>query len=313
MRSRESPARLAVGFAIDWTPAQRERIAALGPSTLALHFLGSRPDASAAIATLDVLVVGTEPVASSLLDAAPRLRLIQRWGTGFDNLDPAEASARGLLTAELPGVNARSVSEFILLASLSLLRHLPDVAVAWSRGEWLPGRPDQPPRRLQGKTVGLLGFGAIGRDLARLLRSFEVEILVHDIDRSIPSDIPARWVEKSELLQRSDVLSVQLPLTEATRGAVGAPAIACMKRSAVLVSVSRFGVVEEQPVRDAVRSGRLAAASFDNFALEPPPPEAIAHQAGILATPHIGGASIEGFEALARACFASIAAHCPPD
>jgi phosphoglycerate dehydrogenase-like enzyme len=301
---------LVVGFAIDWAPAQRERIAALCPPGIELLFLGTSPDDKEALARLDVVVVGTTPVANKVLDIAPHLQLVQRWGTGFDNVDPGYLHSRRLLTAELPGVNARSVSEFILLAMLALLRHLPDVAIAWSRGEWCPGRTDQPPHRLQGKAVGLLGFGAIGRDLARLLRGFEVELMVHDISNVVPSDIPAQWVEKDVLLRASDVLTVQLPLTDSSSGAVGAPEIAKMKRSAVLVSVSRAGVVDEVAVREAVRDGRLAAASFDNFAVEPLPSEAIMHQPGILATPHIGGASIEGFEALIRACFASIMARC---
>lgn len=302
--------RLVVGFAIDWAPQQRERIAALCPTGLDLLFLGSAPGDDAAIARLDVLVVGTDPVPGDLLEAAPGLRLIQRWGTGFDNVDPALARARGLQVAELPGANARSVSEFILLATLSLLRHLPDIAVAWSRSEWQAGRTGQPPRRLQGKTVGLLGFGAIGRDLARLLRPFEVELLFHDLVVEVPPDIAARPVSKQELLRAADVLTVQLPLSASTHAAIGPAEIAAMKSSAVLVSVSRAGVVDEASVRLAVREGRLAAASFDNFAVEPLPAAMITHQPGILATPHVGGASAEGFEALIRACFTSIEARC---
>ena len=298
--------RLVVGFAMDWAPPQRDRITSLCPAGIELLFLGSRPSDPASLARLDALVVGTEPVATAMLDAAPHLQLVQRWGTGFDNVDPDDIRARGLLTAELPGVNARSVSEFILLAMLSLLRHIPDVTVAWSRGEWLTGRPEVPPRRLQGKTIGLLGFGAIGRDLAGLLRSLDVEILFHDLDPIAPASLPVRFVTKDELLRSCDVVSVQLPSTPVTQGAIGEAEIAVMKRSAILVCVSRSGVVDETALRAAVRDGRLTAASFDNHAMEPLPAGQVIHQPGILATPHLGGASIEGFEALIHACFASI-------
>ncbi len=115
-----------------------------------------------------------------------------------------------------------------------------------------------------------------------------------------------RFVTKDELLRSCDVVSVQLPSTPATQGAVGEADIARMKRSAILVSVSRSGVVDETALRAAVRDGRLAAASFDNHAMEPLPEGQVFHQPGILATPHLGGASIEGFEALIHACFASI-------
>jgi D-3-phosphoglycerate dehydrogenase len=300
---------LVVGFAIDWEQHQQERIASLCPDAIESVFLGAMPRDREQLAQVDALVVGTEAIANSVLDAAPRLRLIQRWGTGIDNVDPDYVRSRGLATAELPGVNARSVSEFILLAMLSLLRHLPDITVAWSRGEWQPGRPEQPARRLQGKTVGLLGFGAIGRDLAGLLQSLEVEVLFHDLVRAPPPGLQARWVEKDVLLQACDIVSVQLPSSSSTHGTVGPAEIAAMKSSAVLISVSRAGVVDEAAVRDAVREGRLAAASFDNFATEPLPAGAMVHQPGILATPHVGGASIEGFEALIRACFSSIQAR----
>lgn len=302
--------RLVVGFLIDWDAEQRARIMALCPPGIEPVFLGASPQSPADLARLDALVVGTAPVPVALLDRAPRLRFLQRWGTGFDNVDPTYLNARRLTFAELPGINARSVSEFILLAILSLLRHLPDTVVAWSRGEWSPGPAKQPPRRLQGKTVGLLGFGAIGRDLSRLLAPFEAEILFHDIERSTPPGSAARWADKTELLRCSNVVTVQLPLTEATRGTIGAREIAVMKPSAILVSIARAGVLDEAEVRAAVSAGRLAGASFDNFAVEPLPREAIFQQPGILATPHIGGASIEGFEALIDACFESILSHC---
>jgi len=310
MRTHAAGLRLVAGFLIDWNAAQRGRIAALCPPEIEPVFLGANPAGPDAFARLDALVVGTDPVACGLLDQAPRLRLVQRWGTGFDNADPGYLRGRGLAFAELPGVNARSVSEFILLAMLALLRQLPDTAVSWSRGEWTPAAANEPPRRLQGKSVGLLGLGAIGRDLARLLAPFEVELLFHDNVRPVSPGVEGRWVEKDELLRHCDVVTVQLPLTEATRGAIGPGEIARMKASAVLVSIARAGVVDETAVRAAVSEGRLAAASFDNFAVEPLPGAAIFHQPGILATPHVGGASIEGFEALARACFASILSHC---
>ena len=294
---------------MDWTPALRERIRRGCPPGIALTFIGPAPTDRDALARLDVLVVGTEPVANALLAAAPRLKLVQRWGTGLDNIDRDEVRRRGIATAELPGVNARSVSEFILLAMLALLRQLPDVTMSWSRGRWETRRPGAPPRRLQGKTVGLLGYGAIGRDLARLLQPFDVDILYHDVTAVEVAGVSARYAAKNDLLACADIVTVQLPLNPATLSAIGAAEIAVMKPSAILVSVSRAGVVDEAAARLAVAEGHLAAASFDNFAIEPLPADQIGYTPGILATPHIGGAAIEGFEALIDACFASIARH----
>ena len=201
------------------------------------------------------------------------------------------------------------MAEFVLLAVLALLRHLPEMAVAWSRGQWVRGRPDTPPRRLTGKTVWLLGFGAIGQDVARLLAPFRVELLVHDRRAPDPSFVGVTPVTMSELLRRSDVVCVQLPSTAETRGVIGAAEIASMKPDAVIVSVSRPGIVDEAAVREAVRSGRLAAAGFDNFAVEPLPADLIGHQPGILATPHVAGAAAEAFDQLLPACFESIRTH----
>ncbi|MBS7742372.1 MULTISPECIES: NAD(P)-dependent oxidoreductase [unclassified Chelatococcus] len=297
---------------MEWTSEQRARIQQGCPPEIDLAFLGSAPIDRNVLARLDALVVGTEPVSNALLAATPRLKLIQRWGTGLDNIDRDHVASRGIATAELPGVNARSVSEFILLAMLALLRQLPDVAVSWSRGMWETGRVGLPPRRLQGKTVGLMGFGAIGRDLAGLLQSLDVDILYHDAVAADVAGLSVRYAAKEELLESADIISVQLPLNPATPCAIGAPEIALMKRSAILISVSRAGVVDETAARLAVREGRLAAASFDNFAIEPLPADKIGYTPGILATPHIGGAAIEGFEALIDACFASITRHFGP-
>ncbi|CAH1693113.1 D-3-phosphoglycerate dehydrogenase [Hyphomicrobiales bacterium] len=301
-----------MGFAMEWTSDQRARIQQGCPPEIEIAFLGAAPTDHDALAKLDVLVVGTEPVANALLAAAPRLKLVQRWGTGLDNINRDYVGSRGIATAELPGVNARSVSEFILLAMLALLRQLPDVAVSWSRGRWETGRVGVPPRGLQGKTVGLMGYGAIGRDLARLLQSFDVSILYHDVVAADVAGVSARLAAKDELLGSSDIVTVQLPLNPATLCAIGASEIARMKRSAVLISVSRAGVVDEAAARLAVGEGYLAAASFDNFATEPLPADRIRYTPGILATPHIAGAAIEGFEALIDACFASITRHFSP-
>ncbi|MBL0932384.1 MAG: hypothetical protein IBJ15_20030 [Alphaproteobacteria bacterium] len=297
------------GLALNLPAEGRRHIAAACPSDLEIEFLDPDFKTPERLGALEALVVGTQPVPEALLDAAPRLRLIQRWGTGRDNIDVVAVERRGVATAELPGANTRSVSEFLLLAILSALRHLPDIAVAWSRGTWLTARPGFPHRRLTGKTIGLLGFGAIGRDLTNLLAPFDVRVTFHDLRRPDGvSDAIRGPLSIDEIMASADIVCVSLPSNAGTRGAVDAAQIARMKRGAVLLSIARADVVDERAARDAVRDGRLAAASFDNFTVEPLPKAAIAHQPGVLATPHIGGASIEGFEALTAACFASIAA-----
>lgn len=298
---------LRVGFFVNWQPYERVLAEQACPPGMTCCFIQGNPLADQeALATLDVLVVGTQEVSSALIEAAPRLRLIQRWGTGLDNIDTAGTEKRGIATAELPGINARSVSEFIVCAILTLLRHLPDVTAAWAEGRWLSSAERAPSHRLEGKTVGLLGFGAIGRDVARLLEGFAVQIIYHDVAAITSSGSRIRAVPKDELLKASDIVTVQLPLTPTTKNFLGEAEIASMKKSAVLVCVSRAGIVNEAAVRQAVREGRLFAASFDNFDPEPLPRENIKREPRVLATPHMAGSTVEGFQALLASCFASI-------
>jgi D-3-phosphoglycerate dehydrogenase len=294
-----------VGFMTGWRPHERQFVRQACPPTLICHFIDD-PDKDNALARLDVLVVGTQHVSGSLLASAPRLKLLQRWGTGFDNVDVEHLQSRGIALAELPGFNARSVSEFMVGAMLAVYRHLPEAIEAWANGRWLAGAQRQPAHRLEGKTVGLLGYGAIGQDLARLLAGFSVSICYHDVLPQSVDGVAARYLEKDALLRASDIICVQLPSTRATRGTIGAAEIAIMKQNAVIISVSRGDVVDEHAVREAVRHNRLFGASFDNFLVEPLPAGEIWFEPRILATPHMAGATVEGFEALTAACFSSI-------
>ncbi len=296
-----------VGFLTGWRPHERQFVRQACPPTLICHFIDD-PANGGVLALLDALVVGTQPVTAALLANAPRLKLLQRWGTGFDNINVEHLRSRGIALAELPGFNARSVSEFMVGAMLAVYRHLPEVIDAWSKGRWLAGPQRQPAHRLEGKTVGLLGFGAIGQDLARLLAGFSVSICYHDVLPQSEDGVGAQYLEKDVLLRASDILCVQLPSTSATRGAIGATEIAIMKQNAVIISVSRGDVVDEHAVREAVRQNRLFGASFDNFLVEPLPAEEMRFEPRILATPHMAGATVEGFEALTAACFSSISA-----
>jgi phosphoglycerate dehydrogenase-like enzyme len=297
------PVRIAIAAA--FRPDQQERALQACPADLDLRFVDPAAPCVSPLEDVEVLVVGTQPVGRDIVDACPKLRLIQRWGTGSDNIDLGLMAERGIIVAELPGANSRSVAEFILLAMLAQLRQLPDMIVEWSRGRWSAHPSPRPKRCLTGKIVGLLGFGAIGQDLAHLLSPFDVRLLCHD--RSpLAWNGPVEFVDKSVLLEQADIVSVQLPLNASTRLAIGAPELRLMKPLSILISVSRAEVVDEQAVRMAVAEGRLAAASFDNFSQEPLQPHAIFHAGHILATPHVGGACEEGFGPLLAACFSSI-------
>lgn len=297
-----SDAQIHIAFLLGWNEAEREMVRREAPAGVVCHFCGPDGPEPDLWHRVEVIVVGTALMPTIWFDRLPRLRLVQRWGTGRDNIDLAAAAARGVVVAEMPGVNALSVAEFSVAAILALYRHIPEMSQAWAEGRWMNGYRRTESHQLTGKTVGLAGYGAIGQAIGKLLSGFGVELLYTDLVKS-SALTTAEPVPLDSLLARSDVLCVQLPLTPETHCLIGEAEIRRMKSGAMIVNVSRAGVVDEAAVRLAVEERRLFAASFDNFDPEPLPAALIVPQRDILATPHVAGGTYEGFCALARRCF----------
>lgn len=250
------------------------------------------------------VVVALEPIDAALLDALPDLRAIAKFGVGTDGLDLDLLRTRGVSLGWRPGVNRRAVAELVVSHAIALLRHVPTSSRAVASGEWrrFIGR------ELGGCTVGILGFGNVGQDVARLLSAFGCRVLAHDI-RDRTADATALGVEivtREALFERSDVLTVHVPLDGTTRNMVDAALLSRLPDGAVLVNLARGGIVDERAVLDALDSGRLAAAAFDVFAVEPPTDLTFARHERVLATPHIGGSSREGILAMGRAAIAGL-------
>lgn len=240
-------------------------------------------------------IVALEPIDDALLERLPELRVISKVGVGLDTVDVAAVERRGIRLAWRPGTNSRSVTELALALVISALRRLPQASEELRRGGW-----SQPKGTLlSGKTVGIVGFGHAGRDLASLLRPFECRLLVADVQ---PVDEPGvEHVELDELLAEADVVSLHVTLDDSTRGLVDRRRLELMKPSAVLVNTARGGLVDEPALAELLREGRLAAAAFDVFALEPPGDSALLGLPNFLGTPHIGGSTEEAILAMGRA------------
>ncbi|GAA2532855.1 hypothetical protein GCM10010423_30690 [Streptomyces levis] len=260
-----------------------------------------------AVAGVDALIAGVEPCDARVLNAAPRLKVVARTGVGYDNVDMPAANALGIAVCATPNVNRRSVAEFTIASLLNLVRGIPRLNASMREGEWTQTSG----RELYGKTLGVVGFGAIGRSVAGLAQAFGMTVLVCDPyrDDAFVEQRGASLVELAELLARSDAVTVHVLLSDDTRHLIDEDAIARMKRGAVLVNAARGGVVEEAALADALRSGRIAAAALDTFASEPLPADSpLRGVANLLLTPHVAGATVEGRARSGRSAAESVLA-----
>lgn len=243
-----------------------------------------------------LIVRNRTQVRAPLLDHAPRLRCVGRLGVGLDNIDMDECRRRGIAVHPATGANDLSVAEYVITAVLVLLRGAWLSSAAVAAGAW--PRQALIGRELSGRVMGLVGFGAIAREVAARARALGMQVAA--CDPLLPVDNPA-WAQAlnlplDELLKVADVVSLHVPLTPATRRMIGAAQIAAMKPRAVLVNAARGGVVDEQALADALKAGRLGGAALDVFEVEPLTAEAGAKFAGIanlLLTPHIAGVTEE--------------------
>ncbi|SDB59546.1 hydroxyacid dehydrogenase [Belnapia rosea] len=236
-------------------------------------------------------------VDDALLAAAPRLRVLGRLGVGLYNIDLDACRNRGLEVIPAAGANADSVAEYTILSVGMLLRGAFQETAAIAAGAW-PRERLSTGREMAGKTLGILGFGDIGRRVARLARAFGMRVVAHDpilpIDHSGWAETGTESVTLEALVAAADAITLHVPIEEATRGLVSAGLLAAMKPGAVLVNASRGGVVDEAALAAALRSGRLGGAVLDVFEEEPlPPGNPLAGAPNLILTPHIAGATRE--------------------
>jgi D-3-phosphoglycerate dehydrogenase / 2-oxoglutarate reductase len=252
----------------------------------------------ALVAALDgvdgVIVRGATKLTADVLARARTLRAIVRAGTGLDNVDLATAKARGMFVSNTPAANAVSVAELVFGLLLALERHLVPAASDLARGRW--EKTKYAGRELAGRTLGVVGFGRIGREVATRARAFAMAVVAHDpLLPEWPAEFawaPRRGLEP--LLAESDVVTLHLPLAPDTRGLIDAARIARMKPGAVLVNAARGGIVDEAALAVALREGRLSGAALDVFEREPAPADhPLLALPNVIATPHLGASTAE--------------------
>ena len=237
----------------------------------------------------DAAIVGLDLISARVLEARPELRIIGKFGAGYDTVDLVAVDRHGVMFGYEWGVNALPVAELTLSMMIASLRLVPAQNLAMREAQ----RPRfRMGRLLSGRTVGIHGCGHVGRELVRLLKPFGCEVLACDVrDRSaFYAEYGVTAVDFDELLARSEALTLHLPRTKSTIGLYDREVLGRMRPDAVLINTCRGGVVDEDALLERLESGALAGACFDVFAIEPATNDRLIRHPNMLATPHMGAA-----------------------
>lgn len=258
----------------------------------------------------DFILVATTPLTGEVIAAAPRLKLIQHQGVGYDNVDVAAATQAGIPVGLTPEGTSKPVAEHVILLILSLYRNLFIANQTLRQGQWLQWQLRPQSYNLVSKRLGIVGLGRIGREVAQRAKAFECQLVYYDVMRApteVEAELEVEYVPFDELLAQSDIITLHLPRTEETRGMIGVAQLVRMKPTALLINTARGGLVDEAALYQALTSGQIAGAGLDVFAVEPPGADnPLLHLDNVVATPHIAAGTADALANKMRAAFANM-------
>ncbi len=254
----------------------------------------SADDLLKVVADYDALIVrGRTKVTAAVFDAAARLKVVGRAGVGVDNIDLNAAKAHNVIVVNSPTATTIAVAELTLGLMLAVVREIPRADATMKAGQWI--KKELEGRELWRKTLGVIGFGRIGTEVARRAKAFDMEIIAYD--PLLPAEaIRLRGgepVSLEDLLARADIITLHVPLDENTRNLLNAEAFAKMKDGVYIICAARGGVIDEEALLQALHSGKVAGAGLDVFATEPPGATALVTHPKVVCTPHIGAQTVE--------------------
>jgi len=253
------------------------------------------PELVERVKDFDAIVVRSRTkVTREVIEASGRLRAVARAGVGLDNVDLEAAKERGVEVLNSPEAPSNAVAELVLGLMLSLARRIPLGDASMKRGEWIKRRLTG--FELEGKTLGIVGFGRIGYNLARKAKAMGMRVVTDAIIEKLMrfvDETGAESVPMEDLLKESDFVSIHVPLRPQTRHMIGARELETMKDGAYLINAARGGVVDEDALREALVRGKLAGAALDVFEIEPPEDTSLTGLENLIALPHIGAATVE--------------------
>ena len=295
-----------------WAPAVRQVIQRVAPAELDLHFATSYDEAEqmALVRDASVIFAGWAAVTRPMLEHAHKLRMIEKWGIGVDRIDIAAAREMKIPVAITAGSNAGAVSELAVGLMLAVYRRIAHVDRALRQGLWLKSEMRETCYQIAGKTVGIYGFGNIGRKVAQRLLGFDCKVIyfdAHRADEATEKKLNAQYVDSATMFAQSDILTLHAPFIAATAHVVNANSLAAMKDGSVIINTARGELVDEDALLQALQSGKLRGAGLDAFAVEPVladhPLLKLDH---VVMTPHIGGAVFDNVESVARHAIGNI-------
>ena len=230
-------------------------------------------DVPTAIGDCDAVVVNKARITAQVMDACPNLKFVGVFATGYNNIDVAAADERGIVVCNVPGYSTAAVAQHTIALMLHFASHADDYAVSVGQGEWVQSRAfsyfKYPVTELAGKTLGIFGYGTIGRAVAKIALAFGMTVIATSRSHTSGCEGEVTFVDADTLFASSDYVSLHCPLTPETEKAVNARTLALMKPSAVLINTARGGVTDEQAVVDALNEERLRGAGIDVLCEEP--------------------------------------------
>ena len=250
-----------------------------------------------AMTDAEVIILRIFKAPKEVIDRNPDLKMILRWGAGFDSVDIEAAGAKGILVTNTPGANANAVSELAVTLMLTVYRKILEHTDSLRKGAWSKNTYLNSSFSLFGKLVGIVGGGNIGRQVAAKVQAFGAEVQYYDAFR-LPEEMEEKcgmkYVSLEELIRTSDVVTLHVPLLDSTRHMIGADQLRAMKDGALLINTARGGLVDDHALCAAVKAGKLLGAGLDGVEEEPlPAGHELLTTPGIVVTPHVGGGTAD--------------------
>ena len=244
------------------------------------------------------LIVGLDPVSVKVLEKARQLKVISKYGVGTDNIDLDTATSMGILVLNAPGTNSGAVAELALGLMLAVARHISESDRKTRLGVWQSYRGIE----LWGKTLGIIGTGRTGRELALRARGFNMVLICHDInqDEAWAHETGATYLPMKDILRKADILSLHIPLTDTTHHIISAQELGLMKKSAILINTARGELVDESALHEALANQRLAGAGLDVWETEPPVDSRLREFDNVVLTSHIGAHTLEATKSMGK-------------
>jgi phosphoglycerate dehydrogenase-like enzyme len=291
-------------------PDVEEIIRSRAPSEFRLSFRGSEEPVTRALDKADFVLVATTKLTAGVLSFADQLRLIQHQGVGYDNIDLDAAKACGIPVAICPAGTSVGVAEHVFLLILALYKRVLEADASMRRGEWLQWALRPASFEIAGKTIGLVGLGRTGREVASRARAFGAKVVYTDTirpDPDIEASLGVKFLDLDALLSDSDIVSLHAPSTPETRQLINSSALAKMKPTAILINTARGPLVDETALVDALQTGRILGAGLDVFDREPPSPDhPFFALPNVVVTPHIAAGTVDALRIKMDACFANM-------